>query len=88
MRRGTPKKGMAEKGLPLESPRVGPLPVYSMSSRAQHDYSRTSRSKDKKKEPQLGANVFIERDYAHGMSTRFETQFPAVLALRVRLTCL
>ena len=57
-----------------------------MSSRAQHDYSRTSRNKAKTKEPQLGANVFIERDYAHGMATRFETQFPAVLALRVRFS--
>ena len=60
------------------------MPVHSMSSRAQHDYSRAPKGKNNKKEPKLGTNVFIERDYAHGMSTRFETEFPAVLALRVR----
>ena len=60
------------------------LAVPSMASRANHDYSRNAKRKPKAKTPKNEPNILIERDYAHGTSTKFETDFPPVLALRVR----
>lgn len=55
-----------------------------MAARAQHDYSRNAKRKNKAKEVKTEANILIERDYAHGTVTKFDTTFPPVLALRVR----
>lgn len=55
-----------------------------MASRT-NDFSRGAKRKKKNKKSELDGNVWVERDYTHGVATRFVTDLPASLVERVRL---